>query len=187
MAFLTQEQIHAIGFKSIGNNVKISDKCVIYNPEFIEIGDNSRIDDFCVLSGRIVIGRNIHITVYCNIAGGVPGVYIDDYSTVAYGCHIMSQSDDYSGATMTNSTIPKKYKAEIFKKVIIGKHVIIGAGSIILPGCDVKEGCSIGAMSLVTKPTEPWGIYLGIPARKIKNRSKELLANFEEYVKNDSI
>lgn len=187
MAFLTQEQILAIGLKSIGNNVKISDKCVIYNPEFIEIGDNSRIDDFCVLSGRIVIGRNVHITVYCNIAGGVPGVYIDDYSTIAYGCHIMSQSDDYSGATMTNSTIPKKYKAEIFEKVCIGKHVIIGAGSIVLPGCDVKEGCSIGAMSLVTKPTEPWGIYFGVPARKIKNRSKALLANFEEYVKNDSI
>ena len=187
MAFLTKEQIHSIGFKCIGHNVKISDKCAIYNPELIEIGDNSRVDDFCVLSGRIIIGKNVHITVFCNIAGGEPGVYIDDYSTVAYGCHIMSQSDDYTGATMTNSTIPKKFKSEIFKKVAIGKHVIIGAGTIVLPGCDISEGCSVGAMSLVTKPTEPWGVYFGVPAKKIRNRSQDLLIHFEEYSKNDSI
>lgn len=187
MAFLTEDELHAVGFKHVGRNVKISDKCLIYNPDLIEIGDNSRVDDFCVLSGRVVIGRNIHITVYCNIAGGQPGVFIDDYSTVAYGCHIMSQSDDYSGATMTNSTIPKKYKDEIFEKVCIGKHVIIGAGSIVLPGCDIKDGCSIGAMSLVTKPTKEWGIYFGVPARRIKDRSKELLIHFNEFLKNDPI
>lgn len=157
MAFLTEDQITKVGFKFLGKNVKISDRCVIYNPELIEIGNNSRIDDFCVLSGRIIIGRNVHITVYCNIAGGEPGVYIDSYSTVAYGCHIMSQSDDYTGQSMTNSTIPKEYKSEIYKAVVIGKHVIIGAGSIVLPGCNIEEGCSVGAMSLVNKPTTPWG------------------------------
>lgn len=187
MAFLTEKQITLIGFKSVGSNVKISDKCVIYNPELMEIGSNSRIDDFCVLSGHVVIGKNVHVTVFCNIAGGKPGVYINDYSTVAYGCHIMSQSDDYTGMTMTNSTIPKKYKSEIFKKVVIESHVIIGAGSIVLPGCDIKEGCSIGAMSLVNKPTESWGVYFGVPAKRIKNRSRELLIHFEEYLKNDSI
>lgn len=187
MAFLSETQLQELGFKSIGKNVKISDKCVIYNPELIEIGDNSRIDDFCVISGRVVIGRNIHITVYCNIAGGQPGVYIDDFATIAYGCHVMSQSDDYSGNTMTNSTIPKAYKNEILKTVYIKKYAIIGAGSIVLPGCDIEVGCSIGAMSLVNKPTEPWGIYFGVPAKRIKQRSNNLLTHFNEYLKNDSI
>jgi acetyltransferase-like isoleucine patch superfamily enzyme len=187
MAFLTKKQIKEIGFKYVGQNVKISDKCVIYNPEHTEIGHNSRVDDFCVLSGRVVIGRNVHITIYCNIAGGEPGVYILDYSTVAYGCHIMSQSDDYTGDTMTNSTIPKKYKAEVYKPVCIGKHVIIGAGSIVLPGCNIADGCSVGAMSLINKPTESWGVYFGVPAKRIKERSKNLLVHFEEYLKNDSI
>lgn len=187
MAFLSQTQLDKLGLKFLGRNVKISDKCVIYNPEFIEVGDNSRIDDFCVVSGRVVIGRNVHITVYCNLAGGQPGVFIDDFSTIAYGCHIMSQSDDYSGITMTNSTIPKAYKAEVFKEVRIGKHVIVGAGSIVLPGCSIEVGCSIGAMSLVNKPTEPWGIYFGVPAKRVKQRSDELLNHLNEYLKNDSI
>ena len=187
MAYLSDEKIKEIGFKSIGDNVKISDRCVIYNPESIEIGDNSRVDDFCVLSGRIVIGRNVHVTVYCNVAGGIPGVYIGDYSTIAYGCHIMSQSDDYTGASMTNSTIPKKYKAEMFRAVHIGKYVIIGSGSIVLPGCDIAEGCSVGAMSLINKPTKAWGVYFGVPAKRMKERSKELLVHLAEYLKNDSI
>lgn len=185
MAFLNKEELMQVGFKYIGHNVKVSDKAAIYNPEEIKIGDNSRIDDFCVISGRVEIGRNVHITINCNVAGGIPGVYIGDFSTIAYACHIMSQSDDYSGMTMTNSTVPKHYKNEIFKPVHIGKHVIIGACSVILPGCDVSDGCSIGAMSLVNKPTLPWGVYVGSPAIRIKERSKNLLNHFSEFIKNE--
>jgi hypothetical protein len=46
MAYLTDEQLKDMGFKSLGNNVKVSDKASIYNANQIEIGDNSRIDDF---------------------------------------------------------------------------------------------------------------------------------------------
>ena len=70
MPFLSQEQIASMGFKSLGKNVRISDKASIYNTDQIEIGDNSRIDDFCVISGKVSIGRNVHIAVFCNIAGG---------------------------------------------------------------------------------------------------------------------
>lgn len=185
MAFLNEAELRDVGFKHIGLNVKISDKAVIYNPEKIIVNDNSRVDDFCVISGRVEIGRNVHITISCNIAGGAPGVYIGDFSTIAYGCHVMSQSDDYSGMTMTNSTVPKQYKNETFKAVHIGQHVIIGACSVVLPGCDISDGCSIGAMSLVNKPTVPWGIYVGSPARRIKNRSKDLLNFFSEFMKNE--
>ncbi|WP_069469907.1 acyltransferase [Candidatus Marithrix sp. Canyon 246] len=46
--------------------------------------------------------------------------------------------------------------------------LIVGAGSVIMPGVIVDEGTSIGAMSLVRKKTEPWSIYIGNPAKKIK-------------------
>lgn len=175
MAFLSQECIASIGFKFLGANVKISDKCSIYNPELISINDNSRIDDFCLLSGNITIGKNVHIAAYCNLAGGELGIEMEDFSGLAYGCHVFTQSDDYSGASMTNPTIPKKYKNETFKKVLISKHVIIGTASIILPGVQIAEGCSVGAMSMLTKSTKPWGIYFGIPAKRIKERKKDII------------
>ncbi len=181
MAYLTETELSAYGFKSVGVDVKISDKAVIYNPEKITIGNYSRIDDFCVVSGNVSIGNYVHITPMCLVAGGIPGITLSDYSTLAYGVKIFSQSDDYSGHTMTNSLIPKKYKKEIFIPVVIGMYAIIGAGSIILPGADIAEGVSVGAMSLVTKKTEPWKIYAGVPAKVMKDRSKNLLNLVSEF------
>lgn len=112
MAFLSAEQLQQMEFKALGVEVLISDKASIYNTEQISIGDHSRIGDFCVVSGRVNIGRNVHIAVFCNVAGGTEGVTLDDSSGLAYGCQVLSQSDDYSGATMTNPTVPSQYKYE---------------------------------------------------------------------------
>lgn len=182
MAYLDQNQLQAMGFKNLGQNVKISDKAAIYNCNEIEIGDNSRIDDFCVISGRVVIGRYNHITPMCLVAGGKPGVFFSEFCTLAYGVKVFAQSDDYSGETLTNSLIPPAYKSEIFKSVKFNRHVIVGAGAVVMPGCEIGTGCSIGAMSLVLRSTEEWGIYAGIPAKKIKQRSKNLLDLEQEFM-----
>lgn len=190
MAYLSIEQLQKLNFKSFGKGVKVSDKASIYDAEEIELGDYSRIDDFCIISGRVKIGSYCHITPMCLIAGGIPGVEISDFCTFAYGVKVFSQSDDYSGESMVNSLIPKMYKREIFSKVVIERQVVIGAGSTIFPGVTVAEGCAIGAMSLVIKPTEPWGIYAGTPARRLKNRSRKLLELEKEFlseIHNDSI
>lgn len=175
MAYLSQQALEAMGFRKIGNNVKISDKASIYECDKIELGDNSRIDDFCVVSGRVKIGRFCHIASMCLVAGGKMGIYLDDFCGLAYGAKIFSQTDDYSGSSLTNPTVPEKFKQEVFSRVTLGKHVIVGAGSAVMPGVDIAEGSSVGAMSLVNKSTEAWGVYFGSPAKKIKNRKKDML------------
>ena len=185
MAYYTQKELKQLGLKYLGKNVKISDKASIYNFDQISIDDNSRIDDFCVVSGKIKIGKNVHITPLCLVAGGEKGIVFEDFTTIAYGVQIFTQSDDYSGKTMTNSTIPKKYKNEYKKKVVLKKHSIIGAGSVILPGIILAKGSSIGAMSLVLKDTKSWSIYVGNPAKKIKSRRKDLLELEKQYLKSE--
>lgn len=190
MAYYTEQELLELGFKKIGKNVKISTKASIYNHNQIEIGNNSRIDDFCVISGKIKIGRFVHITPMCLFAGGQLGIEVDDFCTFAYGVKVFTQSDDYSGMTMTNSNISKKYKNDFISQVSIIKHSIVGAGSMIMPGVTLAEGTSVGAMSLVRKSTEAWSIYVGNPAKKIKDRSKELLVlekKFLEEYQNDSV
>lgn len=182
MAYYTQEQLDSMNFLHLGENVKVSTKASLYDCQSIHIGDNSRIDDFCVISGKAAIGRNVHITPMCLIAGGKEGTFIDDFSTLAYGVKIFSQSDDYSGDSMTNSTIPIEYKNETFLKVIIEKYCIIGSGSTIMPGVTLKEGCVVGAMALVLRSTKKWGVYVGVPATRIKNRKKNLLEKLELYL-----
>jgi len=176
MAYLTQTELTQLGFKLLGKNVKISSKASIYNADLIEIGDNSRIDDFCVISGKVTIGRNVHVAPHCLVAGGDLGITLGDFSGLAYFVQVFSQSDDYSGRTMTNPTVPASFKEEKKSAIHIGRHVIVGASSVIFPGVTISEGCSVGAMSLVHKSTEPWGIYVGNPARRVKSRSNDLLA-----------
>jgi acetyltransferase-like isoleucine patch superfamily enzyme len=182
LAYYSKEKLNNMGFKYLGHNVKISDKASIYDFGQIEIGDNSRIDDFCVVSGKIAIGRNVHITANCLLAGGSEGIVFEDFTTLAYACQVFTQSDDYSGNTMTNSTIPAEYKNEYKAGVIIEKFSIIGAGSIIFPGVRLAEGTSLGAMTLVLTSTKPWGLYIGQPAKRVKERSKSMLEKFNQYI-----
>lgn len=182
MAFYSRKKLEKLGFKSLGKNVLVSDKAAIYDFSEIELGDNTRIDDFCVISGKVSIGRNVHIAVFCNVAGGEAGLVMEDFSGLAYGCHVFTQSDDYSGQSLTNPTVPIQFKKEIKSPVHIGRHCIIGACSVILPGVILAEGTSVGAMTMVNKKTEPWSVYFGIPAKRIKRRSRDLLRLELDYL-----
>lgn len=182
MPYLTTDQLVEMKFKALGKDVRISDKASIYNAGQIEIGDYSRIDDFCVISGNVSIGRNVHLAVYSHLAGGRAGIEMHDFSGLAYGCQVFAQSDDYSGKTMTNPTVPAQFKNESEGRVIIGRHCILGTNTVVVPGVHIKEGTSVGAMAMVTKSTEEWSIYLGAPARRAKARSKNLLDLEAEYL-----
>lgn len=175
MAYLTREALDNLGLRHLGRNVRISDRAALYDTDRLSIGDNSRIDDFCVVAGEVTIGRNVHVTVFSNLAGGRSGVTLADFSTLAYGCHIVAQTDDYSGRTMANSTIPARYKDETSAPIRIGRHAILGTGCIVLPGVHVQDGVAGGAGTVFIRSTEPWSIYVGVPARRTGPRARDLL------------
>jgi dTDP-4-amino-4,6-dideoxy-D-glucose acyltransferase len=177
MSWLTDKQIIEMGFASVGNNVRLSDKASYYNCQNIQLGNNVRVDDFCVLSageGGIKIGSYVHIAVYCSIIGNGT-VTLSDFSGLSSRVSIYSSSDDYSGASMTNPTLPLEFTNVHHASVMIGRHVIIGAGSIILPGVTLEECVAIGALSLVKKDCQSFGIYMGAPAKRIGDRKRNLL------------
>lgn len=177
MAMLPRDAIEKMGFASVGNNVQISDRASFYGISMIAVGNNVRIDDFCVLSagvGGIVIGDNIHIAVYTSLIGAGK-IMLSDFCNLSSRVSIYSSNDDYSGAFMTNPTIPGRYTGVTHADVFFGRHVIVGSGSVILPGVTLEDGVAVGALSLVTKDCEAFGIYTGNPARRIKERKRDLL------------
>ncbi len=183
MAYLTQEQLEALNFKSLGNDVKISDKAAIYCPEKISLGDNSRIDDFCLVKGPLTLGRYAYLTPHCLVSSSRDEIVIDDFACLAFRVSVFSSTDDYHGTSISNSQIPDEYKQVEHGGIHIGRHVIIGSHSVIMPGVNLAEGCSVGAMAFVNKSTTPWGIYAGIPAKRIKDRKKDLLKYEEEFLR----
>jgi len=173
--FYNYDELKNFGFKAVGERVLISRKASIYGLENIELGSNIRIDDFCVLSGKIKIGNYVHVGVYTSLCGGSKGIVLEDFVNLSRKIEIFAVSDDFSGASMTNPTIPDDYKNVIEAEVILKKHVLVGAGSIILPGVILKEGSAVGALSLVKNSTQSWSINAGVPAKKINCRKKDLL------------
>lgn len=172
-------------FAEVGENVLISTRAVFYEPEKMRIGDNSRIDDFCLVTGRVTLGRNVHLAAYTHVAGGNSGITFGDFAGCAYGCHVLAQSDDYSGESLTNPTTPERFKRETFAAVSVGRHAILGTGTIVLPGCDIGEGAATGAGSIISQALEPWRLYIGRPARAVSSRSRRVLELESQYLSED--
>ena len=175
--FYIDDQLRDVGFRALGKNVAIHEDVNIHGVENIRFGDNVRIDAYVTIiaTGPIEIGSYVHIGSYCLLSGG-EGISIGDFSALSQGVKIYSRSDDYSGKTLGNPTVPDKYKAIKRGKVTLNRHVVIGAGSVIMPGVTIGEGSSVGALSLVGGSLPPWGVYFGSPARKVADRSRDLLA-----------
>lgn len=174
MAFLTLEKLSALGLKSYGDNVLISDKASIYSPELITIGSNVRIDDFCILSGNITLGNYIHIAAYSALYGKL-GIEMEDFTGLSPRCTVFSASDDFTGEYMVSPMVPDELTNVTGGKVIIKRFSQIGAGTVLLPNVTLEEGTAVGAMSLVKNDTQEWTIYGGCPAKKLKNRKQNIL------------
>ncbi len=173
--YYTTRELKEIGFKALGRNVLISRTCRIYTPDEISIGDHVLIDDFTILNGEITIGEHVHISSNCEFYAGEASITIGAFSGISSRCAFYATSDDFSGASLNNPTVPKAFRFEKNEPIVLGKHVLIGTGSSIMPGVQIGEGCSFGSMALINKSTEQWGMYVGIPAKRIKDREKGLL------------
>jgi len=183
MSFLSQSELEAMGFESIGKGVKISSKASIYNPGRISIGDNVRIDDFCVLSagdGGIEIGSHVHISVFVSLIGK-GRITLSDFSNVSLRSTILSSSDDFSGEHLTGACIPNRYRKVLDADVHIGSQVIIGVGVVILPGITIGTGTAVGALSLVNRDLPEFSVAAGVPCKVVKPRLRGLMKLSEEF------
>lgn len=187
MPYLTREALLDLGFHTLGMDVSISTLASLHNPGGMAIADHVRIDDFSVLSagvGGLVLGRNVHIAPHCVLVGA-GRISLGDFAGLSSRVSIYSSSDDYSGRAMTNPTVPPEFTAVDSRDITLGRHAIVGCGSVLLPGAQLEDGVAVGALSVVTKRCEAFGIYWGNPARRIGERDRKLLTVEQHYLIGD--
>jgi acetyltransferase-like isoleucine patch superfamily enzyme len=54
--------------------------------------------------------------------------------------------------------------------IIIGRDVIVGVNSVILRGVRIGDGAVVGAGSVVVGTVPPGEIWVGNPAKKLRDR-----------------
>ncbi|WP_226063998.1 acyltransferase [Kaistella polysaccharea] len=123
------------------------------------IGTNCNINCHVFIENDVIIGNNVTVK---------PGVQIWD------GLRI--EDDVFIGpnVTFTNDPFPrsKQYQKNV-QRTLICKGVSIGANATILGGVTVGENSMIGAGSVVTKNIPSNELWVGNPARKVKNISND--------------
>lgn len=168
--------------KSCGEDVFISQLVEIRRPHLVTIGKHVAIDTGVYITTRADIGDYVHLAPYITVIGGEKShLIVEDFVTIAAGSRIIAGSDLFQGDGFTSVTVPEKYRDSVNHSVVtIKRFAGIGTNVVVFPGVTIAEGTVIGACSLVTKDTEPWTIYTGVPAKPIKVRPKE---NMIEYAK----
>ena len=62
----------------------------------------------------------------------------------------------------------------IYAPIVIGDYAWVGTNCTVLPGVTIGEGAVVAASSTVTKDVPPYTVVAGSPAKKIKDRSRNL-------------
>lgn len=144
-----RESVIKSSFGSCGKNVHIAEKSDIKGIGNISIGDDVAIGPHALLwttRANIIIKEKVIIGPRLSIITG-------NHKINAVGKYMADVTDE-----------------EKDQDVIIEKDVWIGANVTILKGVTVAEGCVIGAGTVLTKSTHPYGIYVGVPGRRVSER-----------------
>jgi acetyltransferase-like isoleucine patch superfamily enzyme len=107
------------------------------------------------------VGDNvvIHRHVLLDDRGGID---IGDGSSVADFANVYSHSHDIVDGRIVYTP-----------KTVLGKGVRITYHATILAGTHLADDSMVGAGAMLTKSTEPHWLYVGVPAKKIREKSAE--------------
>ena len=136
------------------------------------IGKNTRIWQYVVILKGAVIGDD------CNICSHVfieSDVVVGNRVTIKSGVQLWDglriHDDVFIGpnATFANDLYPRsKFIPEVYHETYIHHGVSIGANGTILPGISIGKNSIIGAGSVVTSDVPANSIYVGNPAKFLR-------------------
>jgi len=124
--------------------------------------------------GEVSLGKECSVWFNAVIRGDVHFIKIGDRVNIQDGA-VIHATYQKSPTTIGNN-VSIGHNA-IVHGCTIEDNVLIGMGSIVMDDCIVESNSIIAAGAVVTKNTlvESGSIYAGIPAKKVKDISEELL------------
>jgi UDP-3-O-[3-hydroxymyristoyl] glucosamine N-acyltransferase len=156
-----------------------------------EIGEGFRhgiefhIGHFNVIGDNVSVGNNVKIGHHCNIESNVTignNVILQANIKIASGSIILNNCTLKHGTIITNDALLKDnvfmgpnsvtlggtHERISVHGTVIGENCYIGAAAHIAAGVQICDNVTLGVSTFASKDIVEPGIYVGIPARKLR-------------------
>lgn len=146
------------------------------------IGARAYIDPAAVVIGRVTIGEDASIWPTAVLRGDVHEIHVGARTSIQDGSvlHVTHDSKDYAPggrACIVGTDVTVGHRV-VLHACTIGNFCLIGMGSVVLDDAIIGDNVILGAGSLVSpgKRLESGGLYVGSPARRVRDLKPQELA-----------
>lgn len=166
------ENVKAL-LRKCGEGVSLMPLAKIANPGVVELEDFCRIRDFVFIWGGqgVKIGKYTDVQPHVVVWGGGELV-VGDQVSIGPGSVLLTAVYSHKEGLKMVDGLGEGTANALYGKLVIGDDVYIGANCTLMPDIIIGEGAVLGAGSFINTDAEPWGIYVGSPAKKIGTRAE---------------
>lgn len=112
--------------------------------------------------GPLHIGDRVFVNGRCTFEPGDAGIVLESDVFLAQNVVITATTHEVGPPA-------KRAGRTISCKVVVGRGSWVGTAVVILPGVTIAPGCVIAAGAVVTRDTAPDGLYMGVPAKRVRS------------------
>jgi len=137
----------------------------LYRAAGMDVDPTSNI----MMHAFVLQARDIHIGPNCIIG---PFTTLDGRGTLTIGRNV-----NIAGEVLTiggHHAVDSPTAEGILGKVVIEDNAWIAMRATILPGVTIGEGAYVAAGAVVNRDVEPYTLVGGVPARKIRDRTRDI-------------
>lgn len=158
------------GTVRIGSNVTFFPNCFIQGAadrfvvaDHVQFYPNTYIS-LGAAGSFIEIEHHTHFAPGC-VLYGWGGLKVGAYCNIAAHCVLATVGHDPAVAGKPMALAPAK-----MGPITLAEDVWLGANVTVTANVTIAKGCVIGANAVVTRDTQANGIYVGVPARRLRDR-----------------
>lgn len=137
------------------------------------VHESSFIHPLAVVTGNVIIGKNVYVGPGAAIRGDWGGIIIEDGCNVQENCVVHM----FPGLTVVLKEGAHVGHGAIVHGATIGKNCLIGMNSVIMDNVELGDECIVGALSLIKADEKipSKSLLTGNPAKVIKQVSDEMI------------
>ncbi|MDR0565947.1 MAG: gamma carbonic anhydrase family protein [Prevotellaceae bacterium] len=150
------------------------------------VGKNCFLAETAVIIGDVAIGDDCSIWYGAVLRGDVNAIAIGDRVNIQDGAVLHTL---YQRSRVTIGSDVSVGHNAIIHGAVVGSNVLIGMGATLLDNAVIPDNAIVaaGALVLSNARLEPYGVYAGVPAKKVKTLTPEevqqmIVKNAEGYL-----